>query len=115
MARDAITPVQITQAGATASARVTGVAANDLKIVAPVADDIYWLEIENVGAGSLDVSINTNATYEGLTVPARTVTVAAGATKVVRLIPLALYIQSGGDVEIDITADTDLKFRCYKL
>ena len=89
--------------------------ANDIKIVTPAADSIIWVQVFNSNAATRDVVFKTNATYQGLTVPARTVTVPATGQKVVRLEPLELYVQSGGDVEIDISNDTDLTFYAWKL
>ena len=115
MARDAITVTTVTQAGAEQAAGVTGVAANDRKITAPTAGSRIMLAITNSGGSPHTVSLKTNIAYEGITLPTRDVIVGAGKQVIIKLDPLAMYIQSNSDVEIDIADNTDLTFRAFRL
>lgn len=116
MPRDTITVTEITQAGIAPPAQVTGVAANDLQFVAELEARMF-MEVENVGAGSLDVTIETALTINGLALADQVVTVPAGAKRLVRLVwdRFNTFVQSDGKVYVNITADTDLKFRVYKV
>ena len=117
MARDALT---VTTMPANAElepiAELTGVAANGIKITPANTDDILLIEVENTGAGDLDVTFITGGGIGGISLEDVVVTVTAGERRYFRMTLLSLiWIQSDGDIYIDVEADTDLDFWAYKL
>lgn len=61
------------------------------------------LMVRNGGGSSITVTIAVNATVDGLTVPSRTVTVAAAATRAIDT-RNAAYCQTDGSCSVDLSA-----------
>ena len=72
------------------------------------------LEVNNTSGGSLNVTVGTPGVVDGLAVADLVVAVAAGATRLIGPFPPAIYNQSDGTVQVDVTAST-MKFRAYHL
>lgn len=62
-----------------------------------------WLEVLNGGAGSINVTIQTPGTIDGLAVADRVIAVGAGARKKIGPFPVAEYNQSDGAVYVDFS------------
>ena len=119
MPRDAITVQQVTAAGLTPAAAVTGVAANDLSFVA--TSRLIFIEVNN-GHATLarTVTIVTSATPGGLALADIDVSVPALGRKLIwpfESLGLTEYFAQDvdGTVHINIVDDTDLTFRVFKL
>lgn len=68
--------------------------------------EMIW--IKNGDSSSMTLTIATNATTDGLTVPNRTVAVAAGATKLIGPFPTPIYNDVNGNVQLTYSAVTSL-------
>lgn len=74
------------------------------------------LEIVSSDAGSQTVTFDLNvSTVDGVAVPAKSVTIAAGVTRMVGPFPPAYYNQTGAVVNVNPSVSTTLKFRAYSI
>lgn len=103
MPRTAITPQRITAAGLAPAYEPANVAGNSYKLQASRV-----LHVKNGSGGSVTVTIPSTATVDGLAVPNRTVTVAAGADRLVALGAGAAHKQTGGVTYVDYSAVTSV-------
>lgn len=106
MSRDSVTTQKITRAGLTPT--LSAVSANN-----DVIDSgAVFLEVNNGGASSITVTVNTGLTVDGLTVGPLTVSVAAGATKRIGPFPTATFGRPSGvdvgRVYVDYSATTSV-------
>lgn len=68
-------------------------------------EDGVFLLLDNTTVGSLVVTVKTNQTIDGLTVPDLTITVAAGLTKFTKSFARDTYRQADGYVYINTASD----------
>lgn len=66
------------------------------------------IHIKNASVGSIDVTIDTPATVDGLAVAQRTVAVGAGAEKFIGPFPPSTYNDTGGFVNLSYSGVTTL-------
>ena len=118
MARDVVTVQQVTAAGLTPAAAVTGVAANDLSFTCTSRNT--FIEVNN-GHATLarTVTVVTSLAPGGLALADLDISVPALGRKFIWPMESLrwedYFDQGAGVVYIDITNDTDLTFRIYKL
>ena len=105
---------QITNAGPTMPAEVTGVAADDLELD-PADTDVCWLEVRNSDSVTRDVVVDVNYAIDGFAIADMTYTVPIGGSKIIRLHPLSYFMQSDGKVYVNIDTSAVLHFRAFKL
>ena len=75
-----------------------------------------FLHVKNGGASSITVTITTQAnTYKGLTVPDRTVTVAASADKMIGPIDPALHADINQQASIGYSAATSVTVAALRI
>jgi hypothetical protein len=106
MARDSVTTQKITRAGVTPT--LTAITANNDVIDAGAV----ILEVSNGGGSSINVTVNSPLTCDGLTVGPLVVAVAAGATKRIGPFPPATFARTiapdVGRVYVDYSAITSV-------
>ncbi|GAA1549944.1 hypothetical protein GCM10009804_03160 [Kribbella hippodromi] len=108
MARDSVTTQKITRAGLTPA--LTAVSANNDVIDA----GSVFLQVANGSGSSINVTVNSPVTVDGLTVGPLVVAVGAGATKLIGPFPVATFARpssSGTDVGrvyVDYSATTSI-------
>lgn len=66
------------------------------------------LHVKNASGGSLTVTVRMPTIVDGLTVPDRTVTVAAGADKLIGPFPSAYTQAADGNVYVDYSTGTSI-------
>lgn len=120
MARSNIPVTEIVLTGVTPPAQTTADATNDHYIsAADLSDGTLFLEVESsdAGAQTVDVVANPDLTLDGLTVSDLSVSVAAGATKLIGPFRLRTFKQAldSNRIYINPSVSTTLKFRAYKL
>lgn len=78
-----------------------------------------WLEVVSTDGGSQTVGFilgtGASALVDGLTLPEKTITIPAGATRLIGPFPPQLYNQSGSLVFVDPSVSTTLALRAYTL
>lgn len=97
MARTAITAQRIDVAGTTPATEPANVDGNSVAFAGN-----RTVVVKNASAASINATILTSRTVEGLAVPNRVVAVPAGAEKFIRL--SSISIQSTGLVHVDYSA-----------
>lgn len=103
MARTALTAQSVTSAGLTPSYAAANVDGHSYQ---PTAGRL--LHVKNGGAGSITVTLPTPGTVDGLAVSDRTVTIGAGAEKLIGVGRGAAYRQDGGVVYVDFSGVTSV-------
>lgn len=103
MARTAITPQQVVSTGLTVAYEPANVDGNSIAGASRRRD----LTVKNGSAGSINVTIPTPGTVDGLAIADRVIAVAAGAEVRIRTDGSA-YRQSDGSVHIDYSAVTSV-------
>ena len=75
------------------------------------------LEVKNNNAGSQTIAIpfGPNGTVDGVAPADRTVTLAAGATKIIGPFPPSFYNQTDRSVYVNPSVNTDLAIRAYAI
>lgn len=101
MARTAITPQSVDLTGAAITLEAANVAGNSAR-----PGDHRFLWVKNGSGGSVTVTLPTPGTVEGLAIADRTVSVGAGAEKLIKV--SNNYIQSDGSVYFDYSAVTSV-------
>lgn len=116
MARGSITVTDLARTGITPISQTNSDASN--KHLITLNDGKVFLEIISSDAGSQTVVFKSNPdlTTDGLTLSDLTITIAAGATKLVGPFKVATFKQNAtNDLYIDPSVSTNLKFRAYRL
>jgi hypothetical protein len=116
MARSQIAVTEIDRVGVAAGAQTTADSANDHYFTGN--DGRVLLEIVSTDAGAQTVEIEPNPalTVDGLTITNLSIAVPAGATRYVGPFRGNTFNQnSSGDVYVNPSVSTTLKFRCYQL
>jgi hypothetical protein len=101
MPRTVITPQRLTAAGITPTYEAANVLGNSYKLAAG-----RIMHVKNGAGAPITVTIPTTQAVDGLTVPARTVTVPATSDKFVALGTAATHRQTGGLVNVDYSSVT---------
>ena len=79
-----------------------------------VGSENELLFVKNASASSLTVTLKVNVSVDGTAVADKTVTVAAGATKVIGPFPRYIYHQSDDTVHVDFSATASITFGVIK-
>ncbi len=111
MARTVLTVQEIARTGIV-PAYVAGDATNDHEFV---NDGKTFVHVKNGGGAPIDVVFQTPGSVDGLAVADRTVSVGAGAEKMIGPFPTTTYNQSGGKVYLDLTVDTTVTLAAFKI
>jgi hypothetical protein len=109
MARSALTVQTIVKTGLTHSLAAANVDGNSF-----ANDGNTYLHVKNAGVGSVTVTIQTPGTVDDLTVSDRTVTVGAGAEKLIGPLAPGIYNQSG-EVYVDYSGVTSVTVGAFKM
>lgn len=113
MSRIDVPITQITTAGVTPPAQVTGDPVNGHELA--LNDGHVFIEVVNADAAAThNVTVETPRQIEGLDVAEVIVTVGKSATSLIGPLPSAVFNQSTGKVNIDV-ADANLKLRAYRV
>lgn len=112
MPRTALTITDVTRAGVTQPSQQNGDNANGNSLA--YNDGKIILEVNNTSGGALNCTIGIPGTIDSVSTAGKVVSVGAGATTYIGPFPPALYNQSDGTVNVDVTAST-MKFRVYHL
>lgn len=112
MARGTIPVTTITRAGVAPPSQTTANATDKHKIAAN--DGRTIIEIVSSDAGSQTVAFEIpTSLVDGQAVSPKTVTIPAGETRWAGPFPKAIYNQSGGELFVNPSVSTTLKFRAY--
>ena len=108
MARTALTPVQMVDEGVVAAFSAANVDGHSI----PGGGDVRLL-VTNASGGSINVTIQTAATEDGLAVAEQVVAVGAGVTKAIGPFRSATYDRASGDTDpglvyVDFSAVTSI-------
>jgi hypothetical protein len=119
MPRTVIPVEELDYAGTAPPTATDSDATDDHEIEANENDGRVWLEIENTDASSRTVTIVIQLPDQyGLAVPDLDVAVPAGEVRLVPLPRAATLVRTGADtgkVLVNVTHDTVLKLRAYRL
>jgi hypothetical protein len=74
-----------------------------------------FLHVKNGGGSSINVTIPTPGSVDGLAVAERIVAVAAGAEKMMGPFPTATYNQAGGLVYVDLSDATSVTLDAFRI
>lgn len=110
MARSALTVQQIARTGIVPSYAAANVAGNSL-----ANSGKEFLHIKNGAVSSITVTIETPGTVDGQAVADRTVTIGAGAEKMIGPFPPQTYNQDSGEVYVDYSAITTVTVGAFRL
>lgn len=111
MARTALSVQTITRAGITPSYSAANADGHSIQN----SEANFILHVKNGSGSSITVTIATAAQIDGLDVSDRTVTVGAGAEKVIGTFPQSIYNQSDGTVNVDFSAVTSVTVAAFKV
>lgn len=112
MARTALTSQQVSRAGIIPTySAVTHPDGNSFINV----DERNFIHVKNGSGGSLTVTVQTPITIDSLAVTDLTVSIAAGAEKLIGPFPLAYYNQTDGHVYIDYSTGTSITIAVLRL
>jgi hypothetical protein len=114
MARVAIPVTALDRTGVAPPAQTNADATNDHTLSNPNGRTL--LEIVSSDASSQTVEFElVTAAVDGVTVPPKTVTIAAGVTRLVGPFPKNFYNQTGDVINVNPSVSTTLKFRAYSI
>lgn len=116
MSRVAIPVTKIVRTGTTPPSATVADHSNGMQFV---NNGATWLEVISSDGGSQTVGFilgtGASALVDGLTLPEKTITIPAGATRLIGPFPPQLYNQSGSLVFVDPSVPTTLTLRAYTL
>ena len=109
MARTALTVQQIDADGLEPALTAANVDGHS------VANDVgVYVEVANGSGASIDVTVPTPATQDGLAISDRVVAVPAGETRKIGPFPSRTYNQDDGTVHVDFSAVTSVTVGAFK-
>src|SRR5688500_167062 len=103
MARTALTPQSFTSAGA-----VPAYSAANADGHSVVNSGRTLLHVKNGGGSSINVTIQTPGSVDGLALPDKVIAVANGAEKIIGKLATNVYNQADGTVNVDFSAVTSV-------
>jgi hypothetical protein len=113
MARVVIPVTALSRAGVAPPAQTDADAVNNMEI--DNNDGRVFVEIVSTDAGAQTVGFEIAESVDGVSVPAKSVAVPAGATRLAGPFPTDEYNHAGGKVFVTPSVTTTLKFRAYQL
>lgn len=110
MARTALTPTALAATGATISAAAANVDGHTI----PGTGDVFIL-VANGSGGSINVTVVTPGTQDGLAIADQVVAVPAGATKIIGPFPPRSFTDEADNlVDIDFSSVTSITVQAFQ-